>query len=488
MAMRCLKDAKVATKLMLAFGGLTVLVLILGIVSSRTMFRLTETVRSTHESLVVPLIHEHTLRKEIYELRLAMLAFTRNIGNPEAMARFEAAALRQEETITRKGENLSALAKTPDELRLGKVWQGLWATCIEAHREVLRAGKAGQVDRAWQIIQGIGEHGTRFGDHYSGMLDLAGQRMKLKEQESQALMEHSLQQMTQATSMVYGICLAAVILSVGLTFLITRALARPLIRMVAALQAFSGGEYSSRVAISAQDEVGRLGAAFNHMAEQIETSLTQQQEANRVMMRLKTAMENAGVNIMMADAQDNVIFVNKAAAAALKALESELRKYLPGFEADKIVGGSIHRYHKNPDAIKDILRKLGPGDVRRGEITPGPFVFAHQTRTIFDEQGQKLGSLVEWRDATMERKAQSEVQRLIAAAVEGRLAERTSPENFEGFYRSLAEGINHMLDAFVDRLTRVVGVVKDSSESISTGSGEVSQGTEDLSRRTSEQA
>ena len=360
--MRRLKDAKVAMKLMLAFGSVTVLVLVLGIASSRTMFRLTEALGNSHESLVVPLIHEHTLRKEIYELRLAMLAFARNIGNPEAMAKFEAAALRQEETITRKGENLTALAKTPEELRLGKVWQGLWATCIEAHREVLRAGKAGQVDWAWQIIQGTGEHGARFGDHFTGMLDLAGQRMTLKQQESQAIVEHSKQQVDQMTFLVVGLCLGAVVLGVLLTFLITRALARPLVRMVAALQAFTGGDYSSRVAISAQDEVGQLGAAFNQMADRIQAQVS------------------------------------------------------------------------------------------------------------------------------IEKQAQGEVQRLIDAAVEGRLSERAPAEHFEGFYRSLAEGINQMLDAFVDRLTQVVRAVKDSVESMAGGSVEISQGTEDLARRTSEQA
>lgn len=62
-----------------------------------------------------------------------------------------------------------------------------------------------------------------------------------------------------------------------------------------------------------------------------------------VMMNI---LDNAPMNIMMADANENVVFVNKKAIEVLTRLESELAKYLPGFKVSEVIGGSIHRYHK----------------------------------------------------------------------------------------------------------------------------------------------
>ena len=80
---------------------------------------------------------------------------------------------------------------------------------------------------------------------------------------------------------------------------------------------------------------------------------------------LKDMLEHAPMNVMVADADENIVFVNQQAREVLTSLESELAEYLPGFKVSEVVGGSIHRYHKNPGAIKDILQGLRPGGAPR---------------------------------------------------------------------------------------------------------------------------
>ncbi len=133
---------------------------------------------------------------------------------------------------------------------------------------------------------------------------------------------------------------------------------------------------------------------------------------------LKDILEYAPFNIMMADADENIIFVNKKARDVLTEVESDLAQYLPGFKVSEVVGGSIHRYHKDPSAITNILNNIPVGGCRQGEITPGHFVFEHETRPLVDSSGKRLGYVVQWQDVT-EKRIQEEQASRLQRAVDG---------------------------------------------------------------------
>jgi methyl-accepting chemotaxis protein len=129
-------------------------------------------------------------------------------------------------------------------------------------------------------------------------------------------------------------------------------------------------------------------------------------------------LEHAPINIMIANVDEDVVFVNKLARDVLTSVESEIARYIPGFKASEVVGGSIHRYHKDPEPIKKLLRAMNSGDVRRGFITPGPFMFEHETRPLFNAAGEKLGYVVQWNDVTEKRKLEEAANRM-SSGVEG---------------------------------------------------------------------
>ncbi|WP_370280004.1 methyl-accepting chemotaxis protein, partial [Pontibacterium sp.] len=129
-------------------------------------------------------------------------------------------------------------------------------------------------------------------------------------------------------------------------------------------------------------------------------------------------MEHAPINIMIANVEEDIVFVNKKARDVLSSVESDIAQYIPGFRASEVVGGSIHRYHKDPEPIKQMLRAMGPGDSRQGVITPGPYLFEHETRPLYNKNGEKLGYIVQWNDETARRHAQDEADRM-SSGVEG---------------------------------------------------------------------
>ncbi len=130
---------------------------------------------------------------------------------------------------------------------------------------------------------------------------------------------------------------------------------------------------------------------------------------------MKDILEHAPINIMMADADENVVFVNRQAREILQEVEDELAVYIPGFKVSEVIGGSIHRYHKNPALIKKLLAQLKPGESHKGEIKPGHFIFEHETRPLFDQQGKRTGFVVQWTDVTARRAKEEEAFRLQRA-------------------------------------------------------------------------
>ena len=64
--------------------------------------------------------------------------------------------------------------------------------------------------------------------------------------------------------------LAGLLLALLLSYLLTRRLLRPLSEMVTATREVASGNFATRVEVTARDEVGELGSAFNRMADSLE--------------------------------------------------------------------------------------------------------------------------------------------------------------------------------------------------------------------------
>ena len=86
-----------------------------------------------------------------------------------------------------------------------------------------------------------------------------------------------------------GIFLFIVSLTVLLSLLATRHITRSLTQLVAAVHAIARGQFSDRVKVTSQDEVGALGAAFNNMTENLHRTMVSRDE----MMKMKIAAEEA---------------------------------------------------------------------------------------------------------------------------------------------------------------------------------------------------
>ena len=243
--------------------------------------------------------------------------------------------------------------------------------------------------------------------------------------------------------------------------------------------------------------------------------------------RVKIALDNVSSNVMIADNDRNIIYMNKTVVAMLQNAESDLRKALPNFEVSKLAGGSIDQFHKNPEHQKRLLATFT--STYRAQIEVGGRTFALVANPVINNSGERLGSVVEWADRTLEVSVEREVADLVNAAGAGNFATRISLDGKEGFFRSLGEGLNQLMSTAdqglndtvrvlgalaegdltkrieadyqgtfgqlkeysnktAESLSSMLGQIREAADTIYTAASEIATGNADLSSRTEEQA
>ena len=276
------------------------------------------------------------------------------------------------------------------------------------------------------------------------------------------------------------------------------------------------------------DENVRLGTVVEWVDATDELArLAEEKRVSDENTRVRLALDACSANTMIADTNFDVIYTNEAVGEMLRIAESDIRKDLPNFSANLVMGSSIDVFHKNPDHQRQMLAALN--DTYRTQIVVGGRTFSLIASPINNADGERLGTVVEWNDRTEEVSVEKEVDNIIESAGKGDLSQRATTDNKTGFFKELSMGLNRLmsisenvindtarvLDAMAngrlderidadyegifgklkedanttgDRLSDVIGQIRDSANTVSTGSGEIAQGNTDLSQRTEEQA
>ncbi len=289
------------------------------------------------------------------------------------------------------------------------------------------------------------------------------------------------------------------------------------------------GRVFSLIASPILDEQGtRLGSVVEwadltatHRAQQ---ALERQLAEN---LRFKVALDSVTVNVMIADNERNIIYANEAVLQMLRNAEADIKKALPQFSVDKIVGSNMDIYHKNPAHQRDLLATLS--HTYSTQMTLNGRTFSLTATPIIDNKNNRLGNVVEWSDITEEMRVENEVAQIIENAAQGDFSHRLDLKGKDGFFLRVGEGINQLLNtseqglsevvrvlgalahgnlteqihthytgtfgqlkndanSTVDKLKGIITQIREATDAIDTASKEIAAGNSDLSQRTEEQA
>lgn len=197
-------------------------------------------------------------------------------------------------------------------------------------------------------------------------------------------------------------------------------------------------------------------------AEQEQVRLEEERKVAAINQRIRTSLDNVTSNVMLADTEGEIIYLNKSAQALFDGAEEKLQSALPGFNAAALLGTNIDTFHKNPAHQRGLLAKLQ--GTYSAEMEVGGLMMKIVANPVLDSDGNRLGTAVEWEDRTQEIAVEREIDSLVEAASSGDLTHRINTLGKEGFFRQLGVGFNSLLDELSDVFNRIAGVMSEMAQ------------------------
>ncbi|WP_371182277.1 methyl-accepting chemotaxis protein [Xanthomonas sacchari] len=344
--------------------------------------------------------------------------------------------------------------------------------------------------------------------------------------QPRSAIEAPLQALMRSILIFSGLMLAGC--AVLVFVLARRMVSRPLAVVEQVADDIAAGRLETPIDVgSGQDDVSRLLHSMRRMRDDLRERLRSERLVAAENLRVRVALDDVSTNVMIADADRRILYVNRPLLKMLGDAQDDLRRDLPDLDVQTLIGNSIDIFHRHPEHQARLLAELQ--GTHRTQIRVGGHTMRLIVNPVTDDTGKRLGFVVELADRTAEVAVEEEIADIVRSAAAGQLDGRVRLENKQGFLLLLGEQINALLDASAsglgqiqhmlralsagdlstridadlqgvyanmkddanataEQLSAIVRQIQGASNAINSAAGEIAAGNEDLSRRTEQQA
>ncbi|PID61468.1 MAG: hypothetical protein CSB44_06630 [Gammaproteobacteria bacterium] len=421
--------------------------------------------------------------------------------------------------------NLEATEAAVFEAKITKLQElrTSFETYVKLAREAFAFYEQGQLQQGEAAAENAEHEGKEL---RQGLVTLL-EEIRASTAKSKSRLEAEASEHTAEIVQAVGFAIALLV-SIVAGLLITRSIMKQLGAEPRHLQVVTEAIANDNLDIEMTDADSAKGvyASMCAMREKLAARINAERQAAIRNTRLRQALDAVTGNVMVADIDGSITYVNRAMESMMKDAESEIRKEIPGFDAGALVGENIDQFHKDPAHQRRLLAELN--DTYVAEVPVGNRHLRIIVTPIIAD-GERLGMVSEWFDRTQQLAIENEVQSMIDNAKRGDLSHRIDLADKEEFYERLSIGVNELVDisdrvitetvevvsamskgdlthtvdnhfegsfgrlkddvnATIGKLTEVVGGISESAHLVLNGAREISQGNTNLSQRTEEQA
>ena len=405
------KNFTIKSRLTFIIGLLSLLMMVIGGMGLRGMSKTNEGLRSVYKDRTVTMGLMFTI-SELQRENLMLIASALVNPNPEVIQQNAAELDQNILEITKPWNAYLSTHLTPEEKILADdftenstrfVRKGL-----KPAMEALRANDIALADKIRK--EDISPLYKRANESIRKLMQLQMDVAKEIYEAAQSRYDHT-------RNIAIGLILMGITLALWLGFTLIRAIVHPLDTAIAHFGKIAQGHYNNAIDIDSHDELGKVMAALKAMQIKCGFDVAETKRIADEHRRIKVALDNVSTGVMIADNARNIIYANKSVIEILGKAEDDIRKQLPNFSVANLVGTNIDNFHKIPSHQAQMLSTLNAA--HSASIEVGGRTIALTVSPVINDEGQRLGTVAELKDHTIEKLAENEVDTILQAAIMG---------------------------------------------------------------------
>ncbi|WP_454261679.1 methyl-accepting chemotaxis protein [Pseudoxanthomonas mexicana] len=477
--MQRIKNFKLTTKMMLAFGVVLALMLVQGIAAFVGLNSLNDSTMQVTGNVLPSVVAAAELRRMITELRST--SYRQHVRASDSVkAEAKKLAADSEKRIDQAIKDYQSLIVDAEERKAYDTLVKEWKATKQSYADVQEMLDLGLPDDAVDAFIGT----TR--DQHRKATDAVTALITVVDRQANAASSGARSTFKASSTLMEIMLLVGIVGGLALAWFFARTIANAVGEAVRVANDVSAGKLDGKIDTSRQDEVGQLLTAMQRMQTQVQSVISAQSEMaarhdeGQISYRMDDSAFPGEYGRMVRDTNALVASHLQAIGDALKIMQrysvGDLSLDMPKLPGEKAnLTETMDATKANLSAINGEIKRLAmaasSGDFsQRGDVDKYQYDF----RDMIDG----LNQLMETTDGNL-----AEVSELLQAIARGDLTARMEGD-FHGVFARMRDDAN----ATVAQLTDIVGRIQDASTSINTAAGEIASGNSDLSRRTEQQA
>jgi len=213
---------------------------------------------------------------------------------------------------------------------------------------------------------------------------------------------------------------------------------------ISAIDEIASGKLNGHINTHGSNTSGTINRRIKTLQIRLGAQKNEVTVTGRRSTRLEAGLDNLNTYMMLADQTGTITYFNASLQEFLAELQPKIQQEIPEFTIDKLIGKNVAcLFEKNQHIMQSLI------GMKQAETFKFEF-FGAQLQLLLspikDEQGNALGVVIEWQDIFQEMFVQENIQKLVDDASNGKLHSRVDTQQLDGFYKTLAQNINALMD------------------------------------------
>lgn len=365
--MSLLSNLSISRKLAAGFGLVSLLTVVLGVVSLRAMSQLNQSTVEIDTNWLSSVRALGEVSQAANSLRRAEL----NVivcPTDSCVSRYRSRVAERRADLDRALARYQPMISSADERGIYEKIRQAYAAYLEKCAQVLEASDAGRRSDAAALAS------SESGDRFRALDEQISLDIALNNKGADRAVARAAALYNSRLWLVVGVVLGVLLLSFSAGALLTRLIARPLVRAAAVLAKVAGKDLSETLEVASSDEVGRLSASVNTTIESFREVLASIARSTELLAGATTEI-SAGAEQSASGAKGQAGHIHQVATtmeemtttcseisrnaqeAAIASRDSASSAAQGGRVVDQTVG-TIRRLHEGTTAVSDQMDSL----------------------------------------------------------------------------------------------------------------------------------